>query len=252
MSLVVAGPTTAAAEMPRPGRYDRVFYGSIAVAAAAVTFAGFAPTFYLRLFDGGPTATVTGAPFTALVSLHGAVFTAWVALFILQTALISARRVKVHRQLGVVGAVLAGVMVVVGTLTGIAMARRGSAPPGIPPLSFLAIPIFDMITFGGFVAAALLRRRDRESHKRLMLLAYASILAAPMARLPGVLPFGPLAFYGLAFVVIIAGVIYDFASRGRVHKVYLVGGTLLAISVPLRLMLSTTTAWLSFARLLTR
>src|SRR5215218_4249780 len=38
---------------------------------------------------------------------------------------------------------------------------------------------------------ALAMRRHRESHKRLMLLAYASLLGAPAARLPGVLPLGP-------------------------------------------------------------
>ena len=120
----------------------------------------------LRFFGDGPQATLSGGPFTSLVHLHGAVFTAWVLLFIAQTVLVASHRVAVHRR-------------------------------GVDPLAFLAIPIFDMVLFATFVTAALVLRRDRETHKRLMLLAYLSIIVAAVARLPGVLPLGPLAFFGL-------------------------------------------------------
>ena len=81
-----------------------------------------------------------------------------------------------------------------------------------------------------------------------MLLAYVSIIAAAVARLPGVLPLGPLAFFGLAFVFILVGIIYDFASRRRVHPVYVWGGGALVLSVPLRLAISSTDAWKSLAQ----
>ena len=231
-------------------RYDRVFYAGIAGAAAVMTLTGFAPTYYLRLFDGGPSATISGGPFTTLLHVHGALFTSWVALFIAQTAFISTRRVATHRKFGIAGGMLAVAMVIVGVLAGIGLARRGGAPPGIDPLSFLAIPLFDMLMFATFVTTALALRRDRESHKRLMLLAYASLLGAPAARLPGVLPLGPFAFYGIAFLIVIAGAVYDYISRRRVHKVYLWGGALLFVSVPLRLVISSTSAWHAFAQFL--
>ncbi|HUF41178.1 MAG TPA: hypothetical protein VMR20_04430, partial [Verrucomicrobiae bacterium] len=82
------------------------------------------------------------------------------------------------------------------------------------------------VLFATFVTAALALRRDKEAHKRLMLLAYISIVVA-------------------------AG-IYDFLSRGRVHKVYLWGGALILVSVPLRLVISGTDAWRALAELLTR
>lgn len=232
------------------GRHDRLFYGGIAVAAGMLAIGGFAPTYYLRFLDGGPQATISGGPFSRLLHVHGALFTAWVLLFVAQTALISARRVAVHRRLGVLGAALAAAMFVAGVMSGIDLGRRGAAPPGIDPLSFMAIPLGDMLMFGGFVAAALARRRDRETHKRLMLLAYASILAAPAARLPGVLPLGPLAFYAIGFLIVGAGVIYDYVSRGAIHKAYVWGGALLLLSVPVRLALSGTAAWHAVARFL--
>jgi hypothetical protein len=234
------------------GAYDRLFYGAMAIAMALTVLVGFAPTYYLRLAGEGPGVTVSGGPFTSLVHLHAALFTSWVLLFVVQTALVASHRVAVHRRLGVAGAVLAAAMFVAGLTTAIATAARGGAPPGVPPLAFLAIPVFDMALFATFITAALVLRRDKEAHKRLMLLAYISIIVAAVARLPGVLSMGPLAFFGFGYLFVGVAALYDFASRRRVHKVYLWGGALMVASVPLRLMISRTAAWRGFAELLTR
>src|SRR5678815_4136309 len=101
------------------------------------TFSGFARTYYLRLVSGGPTATLSGGPFTTAFHVHGALFTAWVLLFIVQTALISSRRVAVHRRLGIAGAVLAAAMVAAGALVAVSAAARGAAPLGMTPHAFL-------------------------------------------------------------------------------------------------------------------
>jgi hypothetical protein len=223
----------------------------MAVAMGLTVFVGFGPSYYLRFLSSGPSTTVSGGPFTPLVHVHGALFTAWVLLFIVQTALVASRRVAAHRRLGVATAVLAALMIVVGTSTAIATASRGAAPPGVDPLVFLVIPMFDMLLFATFLTFALVKRRDREAHKRLMLLAYVCIIVAAVARLPGVLTLGPLAFFGLAFLFILMGGLYDFLSRRRVHRVYVWGGALFAISVPVRSMISGTGAWRTFAELLT-
>jgi hypothetical protein len=67
-----------------------------------------------------------------------------------------------------------------------------------------------------------------------------------------VLPLGPLAFYGLADLFLVAAVVYDVVTRRRVHKAYLWGGALLVGSVPLRLIVSGTAAWHGFAQMLVR
>lgn len=232
--------------------HDRLFYGGMAVALGLTVFAGFASTYYLRFLAGGPKATLTGGPFTALVHVHGALFTAWVLLFIVQTALVASRRVRVHRRLGVAGGALAAAMVVAGTFIAIATAARGSAPAGVDPLAFLVIPLFDMVLFATFVTTALALRRDKEAHKRLMLLAYVSIVVAAVARLPGVLSLGPPAFFGLSFLFVAVAGLYDFLSRRRVHNVYLWGGALIVVSVPVRLVISATGPWRALAELLTK
>ena len=242
---------TAARTLRDPAKHDRRFYGGMAIALALTVFVGFGPTYYLRFFSGGPKTTITGGPFTALVHVHGALFTAWVLLFITQTALISSRRVAVHRRLGVAGAVLATCMVVAGTSIAVATAARGSAPPGMQPLQFLVIPLVDMILFAGFVGCALTLRRDRETHKRLMLIAYVCLVVAAFGRWPGLSSLGPPGFFGAAFLFIVAGGIYDYVTRRRVHRAYLWGGAVFLVSVPLRLLISTTGAWRSFAEWLT-
>jgi hypothetical protein len=157
----------------------------------------------------------------------------------------------VHRRLGVAGALLAAAMVVAGTSIAVATAARGSSPPGMTPVTFLVIPLFDMVLFAGFVSAALAARRNKEAHKRLMLLAYVSIITAAIARLPGVLPLGPPAFFGLSLLFVAAGAIYDFVSRRRVHKAYLWGAAIIVVSIPVRLAIANTSAWQAFAKMLT-
>jgi hypothetical protein len=222
----------------------------MAVLMALTVFVGFGQTYYFRLISGTAT-TITGGSITPTLHLHSLVFTGWVLLFLAQAALVAVRRVRLHRRLGYASIALAVTMIVVGLRTAIESAARGAAPPGVDALTFLVVPFFDIVLFTGFVSAALLKRRDKEAHKRLMLLAYVSIITAAVARLPGVLPLGPLAFFGLSFLFVVAGMVYDWVSRGRVHRVYAWGAPIVAISVPLRLAVSGTTAWQSFAQWLT-
>lgn len=232
------------------GQYDRMFYSGMAIAMALTAFIGFAPTFYLRFYFHAPT--ISGArSLTPLAQLHGAVFTTWLLLFIVQTALVAQHKVAMHRRLGIVGVLLAAVMTVLGVSTAIKAAARGSAPPGADSLAFLAIPMFDMLLFSTLVASAFFLRRNREAHKRLMLLAYISIIVAAVARLPGVFPLGPLGFFGLGYIFLLLAVIYDLGSRHRVHRAYIWGGAWMVVSVPLRLALSGTETWRAIAQFLT-
>lgn len=241
--------TTIAAPAPSPHRSlassDRRFFLSISIVIALVVFAGFAPTYYLRGY-------YHSEPLPSVFAIHGAVFSTWVVLFVVQAALVSARRTDIHRKLGVVGGVLAALMLVVGYQAAIAAATRGFSTPGLPPpLVFLAIPIFDLVVFAGLVGAALWHRRNPAAHKRLMLLAMLAVITAAIARLPGVLPFGPPAFFGLTDVFLIAGIAWDKWTRGRVHPAYIWGGLFLVLSQPLRLIVSGTDAWMTIATWLT-
>ena len=237
--------TALAAEAPRAARTraasDRRFFLPVAIAIALVVFLGFAPTYYLR-------GRFHSEPLPAVFAIHGAVFSAWVVLFVVQAALVSARRTALHRKLGLLGAVLAPLMLVVGYQAAVAAARRGSVVPGLPPpLVFLAVPLFDLVVFAPLVGIALWRRRDAATHKRLMLVAMLAITTAATARLPGMLALGPPAWFGLTCLFLVAGMAWDKWARGRVHRAYVWGGLFLVLSVPLRFAVAGTDAWLKLA-----
>jgi hypothetical protein len=249
MNPLAVGERGVASNVVAVGRRrERLFYTAMAAAVVVTVFAGFARTYFLRpYFDP--------RPLLPLLHLHGLVFTSWVALFITQTALVAAKRTDLHRRLGVAGAALAVSMVVIGALTALVRAKGAEVPPGVQtsPLVFLTIPLGDMLVFALLVGAGFYFRRRPAAHKRLMLLSMISILPAAVARLPFdfIQRVGPLAFFGLSDLFIVPCLLYDLATRGRPHRATVLGGLLIVISHPLRLLVGNTQAWLAFATWLT-
>lgn len=216
-------------------RRRSLFYGGMSVAFIAVTFAGFARTYYLRPY-------FQSQPLTSLLHLHGALFTSWILLFFAQTTLVAAGRTAVHRRLGIAGGVLAALMVVVGSITGIVR-----TPPA--ERAFLTVPLGDMLVFAILAGAALWYRRRIDIHKRLMTVATIGLLPAPMSRVPFdfILHGGLLVDFGLADLFLVPLLVHDVITRGRPHRATILGGALLVISHPLRTIVGHTHAWLSFA-----
>ena len=224
----------------------RRFYVGMAIAVLITVFLGFSHSYFLKAYYGTPALSL-------LLHIHGLVFSSWVLLFLAQTTLVATGRTDRHRQLGVVGAVLAALLLIVGTTTAILRVKGGSAPiPGVPPLSFLAVPFFDMVVFAILIGAGLVLRNRPETHKRLMTLATIALLSAPIARLSFVRQAGPPGFFGLTDLFIVAMLVYDVVTTRKVHPATIWGGLVIVASQPLRLMISGTPAWLAFAGWLTR
>lgn len=223
---------------------ERRFFLGMALALLASVLLGFSRSFFLRpLFPDWPS------PHESVFYVHGALFTAWILLFVLQTSLIASGRSDLHRRIGPYGGLLTVAMVVVGILGALTAASRATGFVGVPvpPLQFLAIPIFDMVLFPAFVWVGLTKRRDLQSHKRWMLLATISLVTAAVARWPGMAPLGPLAFFGVADLFVVALGIWDLRTRGKLHPATLWGGIIMIASQPLRLAVSGTAVWLAFA-----
>jgi hypothetical protein len=82
-----------------------------------------------------------------------------------------------------------------------------------------------------------------------MLLAALNLLPPAIARLP--LHFieagGPLVFFGLTDLCVLAAVAFDTYKQRRLHPAFAWGALLLIASHPLRILLAGTDAWLRFA-----
>lgn len=229
---------------------ERLFFTGMALLMLATVFAGFAPSYYLMDLLKGTTGAgqPAGSNLTPLVHVHAIAFSAWMLLFIAQTTLIGAGRVSWHRNLGIVGALLAAAMVVLGLLVAVEGSRLGHRPPMIDKYVFFIIPLANALLFGGFVAAGLLNRTRAACHKRFMLLATIALLTPAIVRLRlPVVPPGPIGGFIITDLFIIAAWAWDWRSNGRVHPALLWGGLLFIASQPIRILIGQTDLWKSFA-----
>lgn len=218
---------------------DRAFYTTLPVLMALAVVYGFSRSYYFKAAFGTPALS-------PLYHLHGALFTSWLALLMVQTALVASGRTPLHRRLGVAGGVLAAAM----TLVAIPMSRvsAGRTPNDPMTLAFLAVPLATVFVFPSFIGSALWWRRFPETHKRLMLLGTIELLPAGFGRWPILFSAGPLGFFGLPDLFIVAMGIYDRVTTGRVHPATLWGGLFLIASQVLRVVVGNTAPWQAFAR----
>jgi hypothetical protein len=224
---------------------ERVFYLSMAVVLGAAVLVGFARSFYLRfLFPDWP------APPERIFYIKGAIFTAWYALLIVQAGLIALDRRSLHRRLGALGACIAALMVITGIYGSLVAAVRLPGIPGAPPipLEFLAVPMFDMAMFAILVGLAIAKRSRPQTHKRLMLIASISLVVAGVARWP-LLPDLPFpAYFAITDLFLVPLVVWDIASRGRLHPVTAAAGGALIATQIVRFAIGSSPAWLALAR----
>jgi hypothetical protein len=225
---------------------ERRFYGGMAVAILLVAILGFAPTYFLRPLL--PVPSPAPPALTQLVHLHAFLFTAWVVLLFIQTRLVVVRRLDLHRKLGVIAAGVAIAMVVVGALTALHAVPRGIAPFGMDPHRFLVVPLVAIMLFTVFILAGIrARRRDPQAHKRYLLLGTIALLPPAVARWALLFGLGPPVVIGVATLFVVPLLIWDWKSLERIHPVTLWGGMLIAVSGPLRLLVSRTDGWATVA-----
>ncbi len=240
--------------IPLAAREER-FYVRMAVAFVAAAVIGFAPTYWLPLFRG--TLSVT-----PLAHVHALLFYGWTLLFLKQTTLVASGRVARHREWGLVGVSLATAMLLVGEGMALISVKQGiAAGQGAAARAFAIVPATAAPLFFGLFAAAIWNVRKPETHKRLLIVATASILQAAAGRWVALAlaPAPPPGFVGhlapppvavsvlpglIVDLLIVAGMVHDRRTRGRVHPVYwIAGGIVLAVQL-LRVPLSTTSAWM--------
>jgi hypothetical protein len=217
-----AAPLTALLQWP-DRKSDRNAFLLLVIAIWAGILVGFVPEMIQHVREH--------RPFPLIVHLHAIAFVGWLVLLTVQLFLIRAARYELHRRVGLFGAGLAAVMIVIGPATAFYMQRLHFGTAESDP-AFLAVQLTDIIAFAGLVTAAIGFRALPAAHKRLMLLATLYISDAGFARAfgdglhallgDGFFPFLAEAYLANDILVIALGV-YDYATRRRLHPAYVAG-----------------------------
>ena len=242
MATAVAHPSKVSMPVASlPGRrYDHVFFSGMALLILVTVFVGFGPTYYL--------AGVFRAPLPSpIIHVHGAVFSCWVLLLMTQTSLVSARRVDIHRRLGIAGFLLACVMVIVGVWAATDALVRGF-PPGRDAKAFYIIPMSDMVVFPTIIFFAFRARSNPPAHKRLILVATVSLMTAAIARWPlAMVHRNPPVAHLFSYLFLLMLVVYDLWSTRKIHRATLWAGGFLILVQQISAPISRTQGWHAFA-----
>jgi hypothetical protein len=232
----------------------RRFYVWTAGVFVLIAFGGFTPTYWARLAGG----TFHAPP---IVHVHGFLLFSWTLFYFVQTWLVASGRTLSHRSWGLFGIALFSVMVCSIIATRVTLLRLedahgvGDAGKRFSAVAILALPL--MI---GLFATAIANIRKPEVHKRLMYVLMACMMTPAIARVfltllapPGAADNGPPPPFVavppalVAFLMIIVAIVYDWRTRGRVHKVYIYGAFFVLLETFAVVPISGTQWWLSFA-----
>ncbi len=248
MSSIAASPSDLRSE-------SRTFYVWMAVAFVLVAFGGFVPTYW---------APVVAGTFKAprFIHVHGTLMFAWTLFFLAQTMLVARGRTIHHRSWGLAGIALFTTIacaVLVGEMA--VLKRDDAAGVGDASRRFAAVTLCAWPLMVGLFTLAIAKIRQPDVHKRLMILLMSAMMTPAIARVfltvlapPGAAGGGPPPPFvsippGLvADLFIVVAMIRDWRTRGRPHRVYLVGGAVVLAEQILAVVFAATPAWMAIAK----
>jgi hypothetical protein len=213
----------------------------MSVLMLATVFAGFAPTYFLA----GMTRAHLASP---ILHVHGAAFTAWVVLLIVQSALVAAHKIKIHQWLGFGTFALGAFMVVLGVLAATDSMVRHIPKNGIASEEFYIVSLSEMMIFAVLLVFAYRARRRAAEHKRLIYVATTTLMGAAIFRLPMHWVHARLHVVDLLVYCFLAILMaYDYWSTRRVNRATLWSSVFVVLVEETRMPLATTAAWHAFA-----
>ncbi|HEU5289081.1 MAG TPA: hypothetical protein VFU05_00465 [Cyclobacteriaceae bacterium] len=230
-------------DFSREGRSN--IYIIAAFLALLAVVAGFSFTYV------GPMMRGTFTTGRTMVHLHGALYFLWILLFIGQPILVQRGNVKIHRQIGVFGFILAGIMIVFGAavaITGVRLNTPTMMVGGLQPKQFLIVPLTDMVLFATFLSFSLANLKRSDYHKRLMLMATVALLPAAFGRMMIMLGVNNPAIIILANeALLLVAIVHDLITRKKIHPAYIWGGSFMIIVHLVRFPIGASGWWSSIA-----
>ncbi len=151
-------------------RFQPSFYFWMILAMCLFVFGGFGMQSFVPALQGN------FPPAPPVVHLHALVFVSWMLLLLLQSALVGAGQVKLHRALGTWGIAQGTATILVGLMMQLVASGRGFAagrPPGTDGI------YLGLLAFAGFAVMFTLAIRNRQRpdiHRRMILFAMLPVI----------------------------------------------------------------------------
>ncbi len=230
---IVVSPAAGAGSIA--GVIDRWIYVFMAAMLIVFVLTGFLPD-SRRLLAG--VAAGERPPIPWLMHMHAVSMGSWLLLLLAQTTLMATGRRSLHMQLGILGAILAPVIVLTGlffvpTNLRIWVAFGAGASPEVQQAvegylhvmtNIALIQTRIAVCFLGLVVLGLrARKRDSGLHKRLMILATTVPMPAAFDRmefLPSSLPASPLTADLWPLLAIAPMFAWDVFRMRKIHRAY--------------------------------
>jgi hypothetical protein len=221
----------------RHGLIDKYFYLAMSVLMIAIVVWGFGHTVNDVLFH-------PAVPRPRILWLHAAVFSGWLLLFLLQSALVRTHNVRLHRTLGWFVSGVGVLMIALGITTAIILGHFDVAvlhEAGADVFEFISFG--DMAIFATWLALGILWRKKPRLHRPIFFIATCGLIGAAFGRVPYL-----TAPHNLSYVcvdaVICLGVLRDLLVDHRVHRIYLIALPALAVAqYGIIYMITTPTQW---------
>ncbi|WP_260598209.1 hypothetical protein [Sphingomonas endolithica] len=193
------------------------FFLTTSFAMAFVVLAGFSLQFVMG-------RSTFAAP--VVVHVHAVVFMGWVAIYVLQNVFAASGSLRLHQRLGWIAAGWTIAMVVMGIFVTVRLVRLGHAPFFFTPLQFVVLNPVNIFAFAGLTAAAIVKRRQTEWHRRLHFCGMALLLGPAFGRLlpmPLLIPYAFEVTFLAVMIFPLLGVVHDWRRRGAVHPAFVWG-----------------------------
>jgi len=210
----------------------------------AGTVAGFGVDIpgFMRLKPPAPT----------IVDIHAFIFTAWLFILSAQVLFVLGDRIAWHKRMGLLAAFWVGLMAILGPWAALSF-QAADLHTSFGDPGFLSVQLGGIIAFVALIAWGFALRRNPAAHRRMMMLATASIAGPGFARLNGHLlhlshllclpPHSVLSafvslFYGDMLLVILMTA-WD-CWRGRLMRSFVIGAAAL---VAVEVLMSASLYW---------
>ena len=215
----------------------RRFFAWSAILMAAIVVLSFPLTYFFPIVTGSKQ-------FHLLHHVHGVAFFAWIGLYVLQTQLASRGKMARHREIGLLGFALTGAVILLGYWMAQRAAENRIASGFVNPYEFTYYNIVDISLFAIFmIGSIVVVTKNKEWHRRLTFAAALCLVIPAATRWTLKLPYlEPLILDIVVYLVfypfMIALLIYDFRTIGRLHRATL---SCIAVLIPIQV----SSAWVA-------